>query len=136
MLADNYETLFNGLIDNKIFNCGILLSASKISDKDKYNILNDLAYKLQIEHQKKVYLIPDNIHFESELPIICQPYDCSNISKNFDRTNTIFLINTKLPYFEDPNNWNVKFINTLLYYFYPFFGFSSTRQIVKFYENI
>ena len=136
MLVSEYRELFNGFLDNGFFNCGVALAGSRLSNSERLSILNDICYRLQVEYQKHVYLITSDQHTESELTLICPPYDYNDIPKRFDRNDTVFVLDVKLPYFDDNNNWETKIINSLLYYFYPFFGFCSSKQIVKIYENI
>ena len=57
MRVDGYKNLFDSYLDNKIFNQFVMLSPTGITHDEKLNILDEIAFRLQVEFQKQVILL-------------------------------------------------------------------------------
>lgn len=127
----NYLNFFNMILDNNFLNCGILLSPIiKISEKQ--NVLENIAYRAQIEFKKEVVLVTNADYYKnSELKIInssCDPYDVTKLG-NSDYIIICDIIQTE----ENSSSWSTKIIELMEYYRVCFFGFSN-RQTIRIYE--
>lgn len=135
MKIDGYEKLFNTYLDSNIFNQLVLLSPKTLSNKHKLEILDGLAYRLQIEFQKTVVLITNKKH-NSEIDVFDNSQPTAELpliySKNKD---VVFLVDIDSPYFDDKLSWEDKVVELLIYYKYPAFGFMSGCQKIKLYEE-
>lgn len=143
MKAEYYQRLFDSCLDNNLFNQFVALSPTSISHDRELIILDNIAFRLQIEFQKQVILLTNKevsgdiavINKStkvSEIPLIINNLNSDN---NDDSSNVVCLIDIDFPYFEENNSWENRLIETLKYYRIPVFGFCSRGQILKIYEN-
>lgn len=129
MNASNYIRIFDSFLDNRILNCGILLIGPN-STNEKLYILNEIAFRLQIEFGKRVCLV-SNEELNSDIETFTSKDDpFSFISKN----DCVFLCNLQKSYFND-GMWYNDLVNQLKYYKRTFFGFTTGSQQLIFYEE-
>lgn len=128
MTCDDYIRIFDSFIDNEI-GCGILLTGH-FPREIKYNILEHLSLRLQVELQKNVCIISNEI-FSSGLTIFT---DNDDPYKFIPENDCVFLCLLKKPYFSH-NVWYETVIKQLQYYKKSFFGFTTGEQKIVFYEE-
>lgn len=143
MRVDEYKNFFDSYLDNKIFNQFVMLSPTGITHDEKLNILDEIAFRLQIEFQKQVILLTNRDVYGdifvvdkntkvSEIPLIINNM---NSAKQELCGNVVCLIDIDFPYFEESNSWENKLVETMKYYKIPVFGFSNNTQMIYIYEN-
>ena len=136
-VKQTYLKLFDSFLDNNVLNTAFIISSSKLSQTDKLEILEHLSYRLQIEFDKTVIFITNKNKPSGEIDFINKETEVCDIPLNHcDRNKYVFIIDVDLPYFDKPNCWENRVIQTLIYYKYTLFGFSSDETKFKFYENI
>lgn len=136
MTYDDYENIFNIMLDSNISNGCFIFNGINLTQDKKFKLLNDIAYRYQIEYHKDVYFVTTNNKINTELPTIIKPQNPYDIPGHFDRKNIVFLTDITFPYFDNPESWESRVINILTGYFYTTLGFSSSKQIIKLYENL
>lgn len=143
MNFESYLKIFDSYLDSMIFNQFVMLCPIRLSHKDKLNILDHIAYRLQIEFQKVVILLTNRevdgdifvINKDtnvSEIPLIINNM---NTEKQLKYGNVVCLIDIDFPYFEDSVSWEQRLVENMKYYKMPVFGFSNNTQMIKIYEN-
>ena len=143
MRVDWYQNIFDSYLDNKIFNQFVMLSPTEITNDEKLNILDEIAFRLQVEFQKQVILLTNRDVYGdifvvdkntkvSEIPLIINNM---NSSKQELYGNVVCLIDIDFPYFEESNSWENRLVETMKYYKIPVFGFSNNTQMIYVYEN-
>ena len=143
MRVDWYQNIFDSYLDNKIFNQFVMLSPTEITNDEKLNILDEIAFRLQVEFQKQVILLTNRDVYGdifvvdkntkvSEIPLIINNM---NSSKQELYGNVVCLIDIDFPYFEERNSWENRLVETMKYYKIPVFGFSNNTQMIYVYEN-
>ena len=143
MRVDEYKNLFDSYLDNKIFNQFVMLSPTGITHDEKLNILDEIAFRLQVEFQKQVILLTNRDVYGdifvvdkntkvSEIPLIINNM---NSEKQELYGNVVCLIDIDFPYFEESNSWENRLVETMKYYKIPVFGFSNNTQMIYVYEN-
>jgi hypothetical protein len=143
MRVDEYKNLFDSYLDNKIFNQFVMLSPTRITHEEKLNILDEIAFRLQVEFQKQVILLTnrdvdgdifviDKNTKVSEIPLIINNMKSA---KQELYGNVVCLIDIDFPYFEESNSWENRLVETMKYYKIPVFGFSNNTQMIYIYEN-
>lgn len=134
MTNRDYLKIFNSFLDNDLFNQAIILSTNKISEITKLQILDEIAYRLQVEFGKRVIFIT-NKECSGDIETFTKKDKTSELPLLYtDKKNTVFVLYLDMPYFEDRLDWEQKVIECLIYYKYPVFGFKSDNQRVKFYD--
>lgn len=131
---NGYVKIFNSFLDNDLFNQTIILSPQSLTHVEKLYILNDLAYRIQIEFCKNVYIITDRLLPNCELKVIDEKTIPEELPLTINNFDSVFLIDVCRPYFEGTNSWSERIIEILQYYKMTVFGFCSNKQIIKFYE--
>jgi hypothetical protein len=135
MKIDGYKKLFNAYLDSNIFNQLVLLSPKSLSNDNKLSILDDLAFRLQIEFQKSVVLITNKRH-NCEIEVFDNTQPTAELPLIYNKSRDIvFLVDIDSPYFDDKMSWEDKIVELLIYYKYPAFGFMSGCQRIKLYEE-
>lgn len=143
MRVDEYKNFFDSYLDNKIFNQFVMLSPTGITHDEKLNILDEIAFRLQVEFQKQVILLTNRDVYGdifvvdkntkvSEIPLIINNM---NSAKQEFYGNVVCLIDIDFPYFEESNSWENRLVETMKYYKIPVFGFSNNTQMIYVYEN-
>ena len=143
MRVDEYKNLFDSYLDNKIFNQFVMLSPTGITHDEKLNILDEIAFRLQVEFQKQAILLTNRDVYGdifvidkntkvSEIPLII---NSMNSAKQELYGNVVCLIDIDFPYFEESNSWENRLVETMKYYKIPVFGFSNNTQMIYIYEN-
>lgn len=143
MRVDEYKNFFDSYLDNKIFNQFVMLSPTEITHDEKLNILDEIAFRLQVEFQKQVILLTNRDVYGdifvvdkntkvSEIPLIINNM---NSAKQELYGNVVCLIDIDFPYFEESNSWENRLVETMKYYKIPVFGFSNNTQMIYVYEN-
>ena len=143
MRVDEYKNFFDSYLDNKIFNQFVMLSPTGITHDEKLNILDEIAFRLQVEFQKQVILLTNRDVYGdifvvdkntkvSEIPLIINNM---NSAKQELYGNVVCLIDIDFPYFEESNSWENRLVETMKYYKFPVFGFSNNTQMIYIYEN-
>lgn len=143
MRVDEYKNFFDSYLDNKIFNQFVMLSPTGITHDEKLNILDEIAFRLQVEFQKQVILLTNRDVYGdifvidkntkvSEIPLIINNM---NSAKQELYGNVVCLIDIDFPYFEESNSWENRIVETMKYYKIPVFGFSNNTQMIYVYEN-
>ena len=143
MSFESYIKIFDSYLDNMIFNQFVMLCPIRLSQTDKLNILDYLAYRLQIEFQKKVILLT-NKEIDGDIYVINKDTKVSEIPLLINNMNTetqtkygnvICLIDIDFQYFDDSVSWEQRLVEVMKYYKVPVFGFSNNTQMIKIYEN-
>lgn len=143
MSFESYVKIFDSYLDNMIFNQFMMLCPIRLSQIDKLNILDYLAYRLQIEFQKKVILLT-NKEIDGDIYVINKDTKVSEIPLLINNMNTetqtkygnvVCLIDIDFPYFEDSVSWEQRLVEVMKYYKVPVFGFSNNTQMIYIYEN-
>jgi hypothetical protein len=124
------------MLDNNISNGCFIFNGINLTQDEKFKLLNDISYRYQIEDHKDVYLVTTNSNVITELPSIIKPQNPYDIPGHFNRNNTVFLTDITFPYFDNPESWESRIVKVLTDYFYTIIGFSSSKQIIKLYENL
>jgi hypothetical protein len=134
MNKDDYLKGFNSFLDNKLFNQFVVLSGKYLSQQTKLDILDELAYRLQIEFGKKVYLLT-NEDIDCEVSVINQQTTPQEIPLIVNRDESVILVLIRTDYFNRNDSWEIESLRVLKYYKYPIFGFCSMFQDVMYYEK-
>lgn len=133
MKVTEYELLFHDIIGNGHINSGILLTGVGLLEYEKFSLLNYCGYLYQVMFNKDIIFVKSlNVNADGETPCIC----CADSARNFvlgKNPNQAFVIDVNFPYFDKEHSWEMKFIESLIYYRMPFIGF-GTEQIIKLYE--
>ena len=136
-ITDNYLKVFNTFIDTGILDLALILQPQKLNDSLKMSILDNLAYRFQIEFCKTAVLVANKYIPTGDIEFVGRdsiPFEVP--LKYSGRSKYVFLVDIEFPYFEKKNCWEHSILQTLTYYKYPVFGFSSEEQIFKFYDNV
>ena len=133
----DYLSYFNSLLDNGWLNQVCLLCPPCLDLGTKFEILDEIAFRLQIEFQKEVKLMFSNpFHtVRSELDAIYKEYPLTDRISEFDVEKTVVLANIQFPYFSHEDSWEKKAIQLLEYYRLPVLGFTTHEQYIKIYEK-
>lgn len=128
---EKYIQLFDNILDS-FQNSTFVLVGKGLTEKERLDILEHIAFRCQIEFEKEVRFISSYDVKESEI-LLPKKYDSSYLPVQFKPENTIFLTNINISYYDTLNNWELDMLTQLAYYKYPVFGFSS-HQVIKVYE--
>jgi hypothetical protein len=132
-----YLNLFDTILDSELFNQTFLLCSNRLSESDKIDILDYIAFRSQIQFCKNVIVLTNKNIVTGNIEIVDTRVKSSEIPLMFPhRSNTLFLVNIDFPYFENIQSWEYRVIQTLMYYKYSMFGFISGDQIIKIYEDL
>ena len=132
-----YRKVFNSFMDNGIIDLALIINSRKLNPDNQREILDEVAYRLQIEFCKKVILLTNKSSPSGDIDFVGKEKNANEILLKYpDRSKHAFIVDIQFPYFNTKDCWESRALNTIMYYKYPIFGFSSSEDIIKFYENI
>ena len=133
----NYLDYFNHLMDGKWLNQICLFCPVTVSLPERFDILDELAFRLQIEYQKDVkFLVSNPFHTStSQLDCIHKEYPLTEKISTFDVDKTVILANIQFPYFNYEDSWEKAGLKLFEYYRIPVLGFTTHEQCIKIYEK-
>ena len=136
-VKSGYSKIFNSFLDNGMLDIALIINSRKLGKTSKEELLDELAYRLQIEFCKKVILLTNKFTPTGDIDFVGKEKNANEILLKFpDRSKNVFIVDIDFPYFNNSDSWEKRALNTIMYYKYPIFGFSSGEDIIKFYENL
>ena len=131
MTKDEYIKYFDTLLDNNRTNTCSLLTGGNLSTDDRWDILNYIALRAEVELGKRVVFVSSIPTYPTEVEMIDRYTDINHNIHEYN--NCIFIANLCVYYSSFEHQWEDSIIKLLNYYKYPVFGFCS-KQFLAIYE--